>query len=549
MPKKFNTPKGVRQFPDNFTTFQIETELDKEGIDEYRPYEGMGAVKTTPQQQLETMRLQNESPTKGRENRFDLATGRYEKPEDLAPLNTLASFIRPFLAKGGAKLAANTIGNALPHPAAKLAAKAAGYFLTDQTAQEGQKQVFGQRPMGLIEQTAQPENDFLGRVMGTAENAALDFLPAGLSRAYGKMKGAPAPAPKDISQGINTNDPAAFRNVKAAKPNPSRETTFSAETVADTGTPFEFRSGTPPTNRSAGIRPEIPSSGIPSGAPKDLGTATTYTKGSQLSGTSTTALPTSNGPKLLGKGPDRIIELPGAPARTFEMGSGSLFDQFLPNTVDALKAAPVKMKLSQLSKVVAQAKVPVDALENTLNDPRHLSRMMGYPETAQLMKGYWGQKTIQQSYNAKTGVFDIKSLQQSLADPRVSKIYTPSEVSELKRFFNIIGNGKGKTGDIKVNPEGIILSGAVLAGLMEGDKREDEVKSADMTMLIPLAVMLGMGGRGRAAKQMLFDTLEGAKTSMPVRKWSKYVLRSALAGTDALLQKRDGTTEEIKMGN
>lgn len=545
MPKKFTTPKGVRQFPDNFSSTQIESELEKEGIDEYRPYESMGPANASPKQSLEAAKISSQSPREGRENGFDISTGRYEKPNDLAPLNTVASFLRPFLARGGANAAMNAV-NALPvPPAVKLAAKAAGYFLTDQAAQEGQKQVFGQRPMGIAEQTIKPENEFLGRAMGTAENALLDFLPAGIARAYGKMKGVPTVAPKETFAGTNTNSPEAFSAGKSPNPNPSRSTTFTPEFSDPI---FEMKGSNPPTNRSAGVRPEIEASGIPGGSLKDLGTATTYTRGSQLTGTSTTALPASTGPKLLGKGPDRIIELPGAPERVFEMGSGTLFDRILPSTVDALKSSPVKMRLSQLNKIVADAKIPVDALENTLNDPRHLSRMLAYPETSSLLKGYWGQKTVQQAYNAKTGTFNIKQLQESLTDPRVAKIYSPSEISEMKRFFNVIGNGKGKTGDVKISGDGIALGGAVLAGLMEGDKKESEVNQA-ANLTIPFSTLLGMVGRSRTARQFIIDSLEGNATSMPSRKWAKYVLRSALAGTDALLQKTDGTTEEIKVGN
>lgn len=405
MPKKFTTPKGVRQFPDNYTSAQIESELDKEGIDEYRPYESMGPANVSPKQSLEAAKISSQSPREGRENGFDISTGRYERPNDLAPLNTVASFLRPFLARGGANAAMNAV-NALPvPPAVKLAAKAAGYFLTDQAAQEGQKQVFGQRPMGIAEQTIKPENEFLGRAMGTAENALLDFLPAGIARAYGKMKGAPPPTPP----------------------------------------PTEFTSGT--TSPIAKISPK-------------------------------------------------------------------------------LEATP---------KVVAPPPTPSGLVD-------YLGRQL----TPSVAKGEWTKDTIRNSMNATTGTYDVKAMQNALTTPEAAKIFKPSEMGDTRRLLNIVGSGKGKSGDVKLGENGLILSGAVLSGLME----DDEGKKSDITgAVVPLGTILSLTGGKRAALRYVLDSLEGRPTTMPSRKWAKYVLRSALAGTDALLQKTDGTTEEIKVGN
>lgn len=528
MAKKFNTNKGIRQFPDSATEEEIQSALLAQDITSFSPWVedsstagGIGPAKLSPKDELLALKAQSSGDAEEARRRKSLNNAMAGKPdEELSPLNTIASMIRPYADRAGAGLAAKTAAKLIPHPVAKGAAAVLGYLLTDQGLQEGQRQAFGQRPKGILEQMTDPNNEAIGRLMGTVENAGADALAGVALKSLSKVF---KPKVKPPANPVMTGEEFI------AKYNPRPQ----AEGTQSLFKPTNSRQAAPPSIPST---PETPSP-FPLNRPVQPGAPPPLKEGPKLLGS-------GKEPLLLGKGPDRIIYLPGKPERVVVQGSGKLFDQLIPSAINSLRDGPVKLTVRQLQKTIDGATMPIPQLERLITNPDRLFKAIAFPETRQAIQGYWAQKTLQGAYNAKTKTFDITKLQESLASPDVARIYRPFEIAEIKRLFNAVGNGKGKTGDIQIKPEGIILSGAILAGLL--DKKEGDEKTSS-GFVFPIAALFGGIGRGAGTsigRKFMTDYVEGRNITQPLRWVGKYVLRPMLAGGKALLQKHDGSNEE-----
>lgn len=537
MAKKFNTNKGIRQFPDSATEEEIQSALLAQDITSFSPWVedsstagGIGPAKLSPKDELLALKAQSRGDAEEARSRKSLSNAMAGKPdEDLSPLNTIASMLRPYADRAGAGLAAKTAAKLIPHPAAKGAAAVLGYLLTDQGLQEGQRQAFGQRPKGILEQMTDPNNEAIGRLMGTVENAGADALAGVALKSLSKVF---KPKVKPPANPVMTGEEFI------AKYNPRPQ----AEGTQSLFKPTNLRQAAPNLPPSIPPTPAFPGgtttpSPFPLNRPVQPGAPPPLKEGAKLLGS-------VKQPLLLGKGPDRIIHLPGKPEQVVVQGSGKLFDQLIPNAIDSLRDGPVKLTVRQLQKTIDGAQIPIPQLERLITNPDGLFKALAFPETKQAIQGYWAQRTLQGAYSAKTKTFDITKLQESLSSPEVAKIYKPFEIAEIKRLFNAVGNGKGKTGDIQIKPEGIILSGAILAGLL--DKKEGDEKTSS-GFVFPIAALFGGIGRGAGTsigRKFMTDYVEGRNITQPLRWIGKYVLRPMLAGGKALLQKHDGSNEE-----
>lgn len=192
MPKKYRTNKGTREFDDKLTRQEIEAQLIGEGVTEYEP--------------LTSGRVLNINPSllRGGEQ-FSGNTGNEAFASPDLPLS--AGSAAASIARAGASRAvAGRAMSAIPHPVAKILGGILAYTGTDQVGQEAQSRFLGERPKGAIEQIVEPENEVVGRLMGTAENAAIDWgagkvVDAGINAAkgiYNKFFPTLAPIPPKV---------------------------------------------------------------------------------------------------------------------------------------------------------------------------------------------------------------------------------------------------------------------------------------------------------------------------------------------------------------
>lgn len=498
MPKKFQTNKGIKEFPDGATQEQINQTLFSSGVTNFSPVESIAPPdKLAPgytREKVNELKSLSDTASNNRKNSAGSGktlqgTSEYGmEDEDLSPGNTAASILRPFASRA----AAGAVASRIPHPLGKLLGAILSYTATDQAAQEGQRQVFGQRPKGIIEQATQPGNEVIGRLMGTAENAGLDLIPGAIANKIAK---------------------------KFAKPVTPQATPEAPKTGV---TNAEF-SPLPKSNIRDAEYTMAPNGGLPG---------------------------TSKAPKALGSGPDRIIELPGevpvSPITPRPMGGPAVSESAIPNAIDALRSQPTRMSVSELNKKIDTSNGPLAEVERLISSPEALTKALSHPESAKSVKGYYASKALQGAFNPQTGQFDIGALKATMDSPNFTKIYNAGEASEVRRLFHSLGAGKGKTGDLKIGPEGVILSGAILSGVM--NKSDDENQQG--AMMIPMALFMRNVLRGAAGKMgahLMNDLIERNNISIPLRKFGTMILRPLLLGSDAILQKHDGTNESVKV--
>lgn len=488
MPKRFKTNKGTRAFPDSLSNTEIETLLEKEGIDAYEPETTMSSRPLDPGEIANKRRVQGEN---GKKALFDFSTGRFEKsPDSLSPGNAATSFVRPWIDSG----VAGTVARAIPHPALKVLG-AAAYLGTDQAIQEVQKRAFGQRPMGIAEQVIQPENELAGRLLGTAEEAALTYLPGmAIKGIVNKFKDKVSYNKDPWGHLRNEDVPGEINHEFRPKTGPIDAEWFPVPNIKSTAT-------------------QIPkNSGMPSGNARTI-EATTTPRGTDISARPNVTAVSGRDPKLLNPSTPQI-ELPGITRQ---------------------------MPPAQMAMELRKANSAIPHYEQILKDPMMTRAAIANKEVHDGMKSYWAAKQMDAAIDPLTGKFSITRIQNSFNDPVTKQLYTPAEINQIRRLFNTVGNNKSQP-DMKIGKDG-----AVMSGLMLNDILSEDQKSQTKEASIGTGLFIGMMLRNRRLGNMMIDYLERGSTSTPLRRFTKYFLRPALAGATAVLHKHDGTSEEVKL--
>jgi len=530
MPRKFKTNKGIVEFPDDLTTEAVEKSLMDQGVTEYEDY-----VPPKPRTGKEIATEMLDSTLLGS------AAKAVRTKEPLSFGQAAASFSRAPLSAASARTAAKLI----PHPIGKVAGTVGAYVSTDQGIQEIMDRVLGGRPQGIAEQIIEPGNEVAGRLMGTAENAALDWTAGkiidgliggakNLWNRYGPLPAQPPQAKPGVSNVEFSTDPikdAQYWDIPNPKPAQPSIPGYGNEAAAAEYAALKAKSPASLTSteklKLAGIERKLLAAKTKT---IDLPGQTIHMGDGRI--TNPSQLLEANPQveslwqRITGKSP--VLSSRGVVNSTGEL-------QGLKPTPEALATARIERLRSIAGKGALGVAVlgtpeerkeklknsqgPIPEFEMALQDPYVMQ------DAKDDLKAYWLQKTLQGG-----------NLKDAMKDPASAALYTDKERAEIGEFFKAVDE-KRLPSDIQIGPKGVNISGPMA--------EEAGFNSTNLGISFVTLASLMLLRKGSAAKAVV-DYMKGNASKIPARRMGKYFLRNALRGADVLLQTTEGE-EEVRV--